>query len=111
MNDTMESGAGIYRSDASLRASSAAIRDIRRRYGDIELQDKSNVYNTDLIQVLELGAMIDVAQALVASALARRESRGSHQRLYFTGRDDKSYLRHSLAHFVEGMTPKSPIVA
>ena len=50
--------------------------------------------------------MIDVAQALVASALARRESRGSHQRLYFTGRDDKSYLRHSLAHFVEGSEPE-----
>ena len=106
MNDTMESGAGIYRSDDSLRASSAAIRDIRRRFADIELQDKSNVYNTDLIQVLELGAMIDVAQALIMSALERKESRGSHQRLDFTERDDKSYLRHSLAHFVEGGDPE-----
>ncbi len=106
MNDTMESGAGIYRTDASLRESSAVIKDIRRRFADIELQDKSNVYNTDLIQVLELGAMIDVAQALIISALERKESRGSHQRLDFTERDDKSYLRHSLASFVKGGDPE-----
>jgi succinate dehydrogenase flavoprotein subunit len=106
MNEAMESGAGIYRSEQSLRASGEAIKNIRRRYADIELQDKSNVYNTDLIQVLELGAMIDVAQALIVSALARKESRGSHQRLDFTGRDDKSWLRHSLARFVADGEPE-----
>lgn len=105
MNQTMEEGAGIYRTDASLRTSSAVMKDIRRRYADIELQDKSNVYNTDLIQVLELGAMIDVAQALIVSALERKESRGSHQRLDHTERDDKSYLKHSLAYYVEGDIP------
>jgi fumarate reductase flavoprotein subunit len=105
MNQTMEEGAGIYRTDASLRTSSAVMKDIRRRYANIELQDKSNVYNTDLIQVLELGAMIDVAQALIVSALKRKESRGSHQRLDHTERDDKSYLKHSLAYYVEGDIP------
>lgn len=106
MNHTMEEGAGIYRSDASLRASSAVMQDIRQRFASIELQDKSNVYNTDLIQVLELGAMIDAAQALIVAALARKESRGSHQRLDHTERDDTSYLKHSLAHYVAGGLPK-----
>lgn len=105
MNETMESGAGIYRTEESLRESCVRMNDIRRRYANIELEDKSNVYNTDLIQVLELGAMIDVALAMIFSALERKESRGSHQRLDFVERDDKAYLKHSLAHFVAGGDP------
>ncbi|VAW17502.1 Fumarate reductase flavoprotein subunit [hydrothermal vent metagenome] len=106
MNATMEEGAGIYRSEASLQKSCDIISDIRKRYANIELQDKSNVYNTDLLQVLELGAMIDVAQAIVVSALERKESRGSHQRLDFVERDDKNYLKHSLAHYAAGKNPE-----
>jgi fumarate reductase flavoprotein subunit len=106
MNATMEAGAGIYRTDETLRRSCAVMNDIRRRYADIELVDKSNVYNTDLIQALELGAMIDVASAIIVSALERRESRGSHQRLDHEGRDDESYLKHSLAHYVAGDDPR-----
>jgi fumarate reductase flavoprotein subunit len=106
MNATMEAGAGIYRTDESLRRSCVVMNDIRRRYADIELEDKSNVYNTDLIQVLELGAMIDVADAVIVSALERKESRGSHQRLDHEQRDDEIYLKHSLAHYVAGGEPR-----
>jgi len=106
MNATMEAGAGIYRTDESLRRSCAVMNDIRRRYASIELVDKSNVYNTDLIQTLELGAMIDVAGAIIVSALERRESRGSHQRLDHEQRDDQTYLKHSLAHYVDGDDPR-----
>ena len=102
----MEAGAGIYRTEESLRQSCAAMNDIRQRYAGIELEDKSNVYNTDLIQALELGAMINVAGAIAVSAFERRESRGSHQRLDHTERDDKTYLRHSLAHYVAGSDPR-----
>ncbi len=103
MNGTMEEGAGIYRTEESLLESCRVMADLRRRYGDIELADKSNVFNTDLIQALELGTMIDVAQAIVISALNRRESRGSHQRLDHEARDDENYLRHSLtAYSAEG---------
>jgi len=105
MNDTMEAGAGIYRSDISLRKSKAVMTDIRNRFANIEPQDKSNVYNTDLIQVLELGAMIDVAQALIVAALERKESRGSHQRLDHTERDDSVPPQHSLAYHNEGGDP------
>jgi fumarate reductase flavoprotein subunit len=106
MNATMEAGAGIYRSEESLRQSCATMSGIRQRYADIELEDKSNVYNTDLIQALELDAMIDVAGAIAVSALERRESRGSHQRLDHELRDDETYLKHSLAYHVSGDAPR-----
>jgi len=99
MNTTMEAGAGIYRTEQSLSESCTVMNDIRRRYANIELEDKSNVYNTDLVQALELGAMVDVASAIAVSALNRKESRGSHQRLDFVDRDDKTFLKHSLAHY------------
>jgi len=63
------------------------------------LNDKSNVFNTDLFEALELGAMIDVAGAMACAALQRTESRGSHQRLDYPDRDDAEFLRHSLAHY------------
>ncbi len=106
MNDTMETGAGIYRSAESLMASAETLRAIRRRFAEVRLADKSNVYNTDLIQALELGAMIEIAQAIVTCALERRESRGSHQRLDYEARDDERYLRHSLARFVADGDPE-----
>ena len=106
MNDTMETGAGIYRSAESLTASVTTINALRRRYSEVALIDKSNVYNTDLIQALELGAMLNVAQAIVISALERRESRGSHQRLDFEERDDEAYLKHSLAYYSKTGDPE-----
>ena len=99
MNEAMEAGAGIFRQEESLGQACDKIGRLRRRYADIQLEDKSNVFNTDLIQVLELGCMLDVAHALVHSALNRRESRGSHQRLDMTERDDKTSLSHTLASF------------
>jgi fumarate reductase flavoprotein subunit len=99
MNDAMEAGAGIYRSEDSLQACTSNMHEIRERYKKIMLTDKSNVFNTDLIEALELGSMIDVAGAMACSALQRRESRGSHQRLDFPDRDDSKYLKHSLARY------------
>ena len=72
----------------------------------MQLQDRSNVFNTDLIQTLELGCMLDVASALAHSALERKESRGSHQRLEYPERDDTNYLKHSLASY-HGAEPPS----
>jgi len=106
MNITMEAGAGIYRTEESLNRSCAVMNDLRDRYARVELEDKSNVYNTDLIQALELGAMIDVAGAIATSALNRKESRGSHQRLDFKERNDETYLKHSLAHYDAREAPR-----
>ncbi len=97
MMATMEANAGIYRSGEGLTQACATLGALRRRYGAVELHDKTNVYNTDLLQALELGAMLDCAEAVAVSALARTESRGAHQRLDFTARDDANFLRHTLA--------------
>jgi len=99
MHDTIESGAGIYRSEALLQETGRVLADLRRRYDKVQLQDRSNVFNTDLIQVLELGCMLDVAEAIAHSAAQRKESRGSHQRLDHPERDDHNYLKHSLATY------------
>jgi fumarate reductase flavoprotein subunit len=99
MNNAMEAGAGIYRNEDSLQACTSSMHEIRERYMKVTLTDKSNVFNTDLIEALELGSMIDVASAMACSALQRRESRGSHQRLDFPDRDDSKYLKHSLARY------------
>ncbi len=96
MNDTMESGAGIYRSADSLKETCTTVGRLYERFNSVALEDKSNVYNTDLIQALELKSMIEVAGAMAQSALMRRESRGSHQRLDFPERDDDDFLTHTL---------------
>ncbi len=99
MNETMESGAGIYRSAESLTETCTALARLRDRFNTVTLEDKSNVYNTDLIQALELKSMVEVAETMAHSALQRQESRGSHQRLDFNERDDEKYLKHSLVEY------------
>ena len=106
MHAVMESGAGIYRSQASLQETCGTLADLRRRYERLALHDRSNVFNTDLISVLELGAMLQVAEAIAHCALGRKESRGSHQRLDHPERDDVNYLKHSLATY-RGAEPPS----
>jgi fumarate reductase flavoprotein subunit len=104
MMDTMEKNAGLYREENGLKEAVAKIAELRQRYQKVVLHDKSNVFNTDLFQVLELGSMLDCAEALTVSALARKESRGAHQRLDYVERDDKTFLRHSMAYY-QGLQP------
>jgi fumarate reductase flavoprotein subunit len=106
MMHTLEQHAGIYRSGEGLAEACATLANLRRRYANIELHDKTNVYNTDLLQALELGSMLDCAEAVAVSALERRESRGAHQRLDFPERDDRRYLRHSLALYEGESAPR-----
>jgi fumarate reductase flavoprotein subunit len=106
MLQTMEEHAGIYRSGEGLAAACAKLGELRRRYRNLELHDKTNVYNTDLLQALELGSMLDCAEAVVQSAAARKESRGAHQRLDFPERDDRNYLRHSIATYAGDGAPR-----
>ncbi len=102
LTGAMEAGAGIYRDEQSLRASCGKIRELKERFSRIELTDRSLTFNTELTSALELEYMLDVAEALAHSALARRESRGSHQRIDYPGRDDDRFLRHSLAYRSDG---------
>jgi fumarate reductase flavoprotein subunit len=96
MQKTMEESAGIYRTAASLEKAAATLRRLQERARNLQLDDSSLTFNTELTAALELGFMLDVAESIVASALRRQESRGSHQRSDFPARDDQKFLAHSL---------------
>jgi fumarate reductase flavoprotein subunit len=102
LNKTMEEGAGIYRTEESLKATCAKVRELKDRYKNVGISDKSNSFNTELTTAIELGYMLDAAEAVAFSALARKESRGSHQRVDHPQRDDQQYLKHSLAYRTDG---------
>ncbi len=100
MGDTMEENVGIYREEAGIRRAIDKLRELKQRYRDLKLHDTTGrVFSFELTHLLELGYMLDVAECMAHSALNRRESRGSHQRLEAdcNQRDDKSFLKHSLA--------------
>jgi fumarate reductase flavoprotein subunit len=98
MRTTLEEGAGIYRDEEGARLTCEKIAEIRERYKGIEINDKSNVFNTDLQSALELRNLLDVAETVAEGSLQRRESRGAHQRLDYTERDDEHFLKHSLCY-------------
>jgi fumarate reductase flavoprotein subunit len=98
LQETLEEGAGIFRDEASLQRTCSTIAALKKRYEKLSLADTSRTFNTELVAALELGAMIDVAEAIAYSALARTESRGSHQRTDHPQRDDDHFLKHSLAY-------------
>jgi len=98
MQRSMESGAGVYRTESSLRATTAKLAEIKERFRNVQLDDHSLSFNTELTAALELEFMIDIAQAAAHSALNRTESRGSHQRTDHPQRDDQRFLKHSLAY-------------
>jgi fumarate reductase flavoprotein subunit len=106
MADTLETGAGIYRTEETLQETCDKIAELRDRYRNIELHDKSNVFNTDLFQALELGNLLELAQTVAEGALARKESRGSHQRLDYEQRDDERFLKHTLAYYQGDGAPR-----
>jgi fumarate reductase flavoprotein subunit len=96
MQKTVESGAGIYRTESSLKQAIQKLHELQERYRNVALDDHGRTFNTELISALELGFMLDVAQSIVECALHRTESRGAHQRTDFPARDDKKFLAHSL---------------
>ncbi len=97
----MEKGAGIYRQETELKAACEQVATLRERYQNLRVEDSSEVYNTELISAIELGCMLDVAEAVANSAHQRQESRGSHARSDFESRDDDRFLTHSLAFRTE----------
>lgn len=106
MHETMESGAGIYRSRDTLEQSAQKIRELQERYSRVKVEDRSMTFNTELTSILELGYMLDVAETIIQSALQREESRGSHQRTDFPERDDDQFLSHSLAYREDDGSPR-----
>jgi fumarate reductase flavoprotein subunit len=100
MRDSMEEGVGIYRSESGIRATCAKLEKLRERYRrGIDLDDHSRAFNTEWLTAIELGFMLEVAEALAHGALGRRESRGAHMRLDYEKRDDERFLRHTMAYY------------
>jgi fumarate reductase flavoprotein subunit len=99
LNATMESGCGVYREQASMDDTARAVGQLKGRFADVALDDASKVFNTEVIAALELGNMLDVAEALSHAAAHRGESRGAHTRKDHPKRDDQNYLYHTLCHF------------
>jgi succinate dehydrogenase / fumarate reductase flavoprotein subunit len=98
LQETMDLNAQVYRTEASLKQAMTDIEVLRQRYDSIAVQDKGKRFNTDLLEAVELGFLLDLAEVLVASALARQESRGGHFREDYPTRDDVNFMRHTMAY-------------
>jgi succinate dehydrogenase / fumarate reductase flavoprotein subunit len=94
---SMYDDAGVFRTDERLRRCLAAVGDLRERGGNVVVDDTGDRFNTDLISVLELESMLEMADCLVSGGLARQESRGAHTRLDHPERDDEKWMKHTLA--------------
>jgi len=93
---------GVFRTQATLEAMTRSLRDLRTRYANIAITDTGRVFNTELLEAREVGYLLDCAEATVAAALARQESRGGHFREDYPERNDADWLKHSLAYRAEG---------
>ena len=102
LQETLESGAGIFRDQAGLDRTCSIIADLKDRFENVSLTDSSRTFNTDLMGALELDALLDVGEAVAHSARARTESRGSHQRTDHPERNDDLFLKHTLAYREDG---------
>ncbi|KAB2352756.1 fumarate reductase (quinol) flavoprotein subunit [Actinomadura rudentiformis] len=98
MQQTLEEGAGIYRSADSLAKAADKLHELQERYARARIDDHSRTFNTEFVALLELSCMLDVAESIVHCALRREESRGAHQRTDFPARDDQRFLANSLIH-------------
>jgi succinate dehydrogenase / fumarate reductase flavoprotein subunit/NADH-dependent fumarate reductase subunit A len=82
----------------------AELAPLKGRFADLVLEDTSKVFNTEILQALELGNMLDVAEAIAVAAAARKESRGAHACRDYPNRNDSEFLHHSMVFF----TPAGP---
>lgn len=97
LQDSMEENAKIFRSEESLKTQTNILKNLRDRYQNVTISDKGTVFNTELLEAIELEYLLDMSDTTVASALARKESRGAHSRIDHVERDDKNWLKHSFA--------------
>jgi len=98
LQDEMDRNAQVFRTDESLSQVTQTIHELRDRYRKVQVQDKGKRYNTDLLEAVELGFLLDLAEVVVYSARNRKESRGGHMRDDFPKRDDENYMKHTMAY-------------
>ncbi|MDT0308159.1 succinate dehydrogenase flavoprotein subunit [Streptomyces sp. DSM 44917] len=98
LQETMDKNAMVFRTEQTLKEALEDITALRARYRNVSVQDKGRRFNTDLLEALELGNLLELAEVLVVSALARQESRGGHYREDYPQRDDVNFMRHTMAY-------------
>ena len=106
LQDTMDKNAQVYRTEESLNEALDKIAELRERYENIQVQDKGQRFNTDLLEAIELGFLLDLAEVLAFTSRERRESRGGHFREDYDTRDDKKFMVHSMAYHNNKKTKK-----
>jgi succinate dehydrogenase / fumarate reductase flavoprotein subunit len=94
----MDKNAQVYRTEESLNQVLDKIKELRKRYENIHVQDRGLRFNTDLLEAIELGFLLDLAEVLAFTARERRESRGGHFREDFETRNDEKFMVHSMAY-------------
>ncbi|MCY7365206.1 MAG: succinate dehydrogenase flavoprotein subunit [Frankiaceae bacterium] len=100
LQETMDANASVYRTEATLKQAEVDIAALKERYLRVGVADRGNRYNTELLEAVELGFLLDLAECLVVSAKARNESRGGHFREDYPTRDDVNFMRHTMAYKV-----------
>ncbi|GLY41437.1 succinate dehydrogenase flavoprotein subunit [Amycolatopsis sp. NBRC 101858] len=98
MQQTMDSHASVYRTEDTLKQALTDIQALKARYERITVADKGKRYNTDLLEAVELGFLLELAEVLIVGAIARKESRGGHAREDYPTRDDTNFMRHTMAY-------------
>ena len=94
----MDKGAQVFRTEESLKHVLGVIEELRARYLNIHVDDKGKRFNTDLLEAVELGFLLDIAEVVVVTARNRLESRGGHMRDDYPKRDDENYMQHTMAY-------------
>jgi succinate dehydrogenase / fumarate reductase flavoprotein subunit len=108
LQETMDANASVYRTEATLKQAEIDIAELKERYLRVGVADRGRRYNTELLEAVELGFLLDLAECLVVSAKARNESRGGHFREDYPTRDDVNFLRHTMAYKVPGTGGAAP---
>ncbi len=98
LQETMDNNAGVYRNDATLKQAYEDVKALQARYKNVAVQDKGKRFNTDLLEAVELGFLLDLAEVLVVGARNRKESRGGHAREDYQKRDDVNFMKHTMAY-------------
>src|SRR6476469_4912002 len=98
LQETMDRNVQVFRTEASMKEALGVIDELKERYANVVVQDKGKRYNTDLLEAVELGFLIELAEVITLGALARKESRGGHFREDYESRDDVNFMRHTLAY-------------
>jgi succinate dehydrogenase / fumarate reductase flavoprotein subunit len=98
LQDTMDRNVQVFRTEASMKEALGVIDELKERYANVVVQDKGRRFNTDLLEAVELGFLIELAEVITLGALARKESRGGHFREDYTARDDVNFMRHTMAY-------------